>query len=204
MERRIESNPFREGTRAYRFLEIANMDYTTGYSRIVKRDELFQCGLGTTNGGDWCRNDGPLGKYFNIERKKEKGKIVSVQLIGHKKNVYNRKIFPEIYKIKDLRCCVIDVHHSIEIDHKDGRYDDYKINLDMKDFQPLHTSVNKAKRQHCKTCKETGIRYDATRLGYSVSQYIGPEKYMGSCIGCYWYDPSEFNKQVSKHYKKVK
>jgi len=78
------------------------------------------------------------------------------------------------------------------------------IDLDEQDCQPFHTVVNKAKRQHCKQCKETGIRYDATQLGYSVSQYIGPDEYKGSCIGCYWYDPNEFNKQISKDYNKKK
>ena len=205
MERNLKSNPFKEGSKPFRFVEISKLDYTTGYSRIVKRDELEQYGLATTNGGDWCRDDGTLGKTFNIDRVKEKGRIISVQLVGYKKNVFNRVMFPKLYKKhKDSRCRVLDVNHSLELDHKDGRYDDYKISLGMEDVQPLHTAVNKAKRQHCKECRETGVRYDARRLGYSVPQFIGPEKYKGSCIGCYWHDPQEFNINISKTYVKIK
>ena len=69
------------------------------------------------------------------------------------------------------------------------------------DFQPLSKTANNAKRQHCKICRETGKRFDATRLGYSVKQYKGNQKYEGSCIGCYWYDPLMFNKKVSKDFK---
>lgn len=202
MENEITDNPFREGTKAYLFLEIANINYNTGFSRNVKKDE-FPKDLELGNGGSWCRDDGPLGTHFNIVRKKEKGKIISVKLEGYKKNNFNHNIPLDIYnKLKKERCCFIDTTHSIEVDHKDGRYDNYMNKPEEKDLQPVHTTVNKVKRQHCKECKETSIRYDARRLGFSVPQFIGLEMYSGSCIGCYWHDPHEFRKQISKNYKK--
>lgn len=39
----------------------------------------------------------------------------------------------------------------------------------LEDFQPLSKPANDAKRQFCKECKRTGIRYDAKQLGYTVS-----------------------------------
>ena len=205
MENKLESNPFKKGSKAYRFLNISDINYNNGHSRVVPTDE-FPTDMKFGNGADWARDDGALGKRFNIERKKQKGEIVSVQLVGYKKNIFNRNISSNIHNyFKNSRCCVLDIaSNSIEVDHKDGRYDGYMIDLKEKDCQPFHSSVNKAKRQHCKTCRETGIRYDARILGYSVPQYIGPKRYNGSCIGCYWYDPREFNKQVSKEYKKEK
>jgi len=205
MENKLESNPYKKGTKANRFVNCADVNYETGHSRAVPLDE-FPTDMELGNGGGWCRDDGPLGNFFNIDRKKLKGKIVSVQLVGYKKNTFNRNIPSNIHnEFKNSRCCILDITSKlIEVDHKDGRYDDYMIDPDVKDYQSFHSNVNKAKRQHCKKCKETGIRYDAIRLGYNASQFIGPKEYRGSCIGCYWYDPYEFNKQISKEYKKEK
>lgn len=205
MVNKLEDNPFRKGTKAYHFLNIADISYKTGHSRDVPISE-FPTDLKLGNGGSWCRDDGPLGKFFNIDRKKEKGRIISVQLVGYRKNIFDRSIPLEIHnKFKNSRCCVLDIAGQlVEVDHKDGRYDNYSNDLEMGDYQSFHSTVNKAKRQHCKSCKRTGVRYDAMILGYSVPQYIGPKKYNGSCVGCYWYDPIEFNKQVSIDYKKKK
>jgi hypothetical protein len=41
-------------------------------------------------------------------------------------------------------------------------------------------------------------------MGYIVPQWIGSEIYNGSCIGCFWYDPPEFNHQISENFKKVR
>jgi len=201
-------NPFRKGSKAWLFCEVCGLDYKTGHSEIVRIEALTKYKLNTTNGGDWCRSDGPLGKYFNIERIKEKGKIVGVQLVGYKKNTFSSSIKKEIIDFyKKLPCRILDITGEyIEIDHKDGRKDDFgPIEVQKKeDFQPLHKSVNDAKRQHCIDCKRTNIRFDAKRLGYSASQWIGPLNYNGSCIGCFWCDPAEFNAQISYRYKKTK
>jgi len=104
MENKLESNPYKKGTKASRFLNIADVDYETGYSRVVPINE-FPTDMELGNGGGWCRNDGPLGTFFNIDRKKSKGKIVSVQLVGYKK-ILLTAIFPQssiiILKILDV------------------------------------------------------------------------------------------------------
>lgn len=200
----LERNPYTKGSKAWLFLEISNVDYATGFSDPVWRDELDRHNLGTTNGGDWCRSDGALGKYFNIERIKEKGRIIGVKLQGYKKNHFSGRINKEIRDFyADKPCAVLAVSQNIEIDHKDGRKDWYNEHEQTADdFQSLHKTANTAKRQHCKACKESSLRFDARRLGYSVSQWIGPEAYSGTCVGCYWHDPIVFNAQVSASYKK--
>lgn len=196
---------FKKNSYADRFCSIANVDWDTGYSDDISKYKLISFGFSFGNGGGWCRNDGPLGKVFNITRTIKYGQIVSVRLDGFNKIIKSGSISNHIRKtFKNSRCAVLGIKGSyIEIDHKDGRKDDLNvdIHLDPSDFQPLHKTVNVAKRQHCKNCINNNIRFDAKQLGYSTSYWIGDEKYRGSCIGCYWYDPVIFNKKISENYK---
>lgn len=158
------------------------------------------------NGGSWCRDDGSL-KEYNIDRKVEKGSIVSIKLEGFCKQQINKHIKPEIKKYyNDTKCAVLCVS-KIEVDHKDGRRDDPKalnpLKQTVEDFQALSKCVNNAKRQHCKTCRTTGIRFDAKKLGYKVSNTKGGERYLGTCVGCYWFDPKAFNYEISSGYNKT-
>lgn len=59
-----------------------------------------------------------------------------------------------------------------------------------------------AKTHYCSKCRETGKRYDATKLGYSTSFTEGGEEYSYGCKGCYWNDTKEFNRITSNNYKK--
>ena len=90
----------------------------------------------------------------------------------------------------------------MEVDHKDGHRDDYENlkpeNQTLEDFQPLSPAVNKAKRQHCKVCRETKQRFDATVLGFSKCAWAGNGKYRGTCVGCYWHNVKKFNQEISK------
>ncbi len=50
------------------------------------------------------------------------------------------------------------------------------------------------KRQICKECKETGYRFDATKIpGNRYPFYEGEAEYDG-CVGCYQYDPIQYRK----------
>lgn len=201
-------NPFKKDSKAHRFFNIAEVDIEDGHSREVPINEIESMGLGFGNGADWARSDGPLGNLFNIDRikgKKQGNKIIAVQLCGYKKNRFNKHISKKIRdELKKEACRILYVRSDIQIDHKDGQKDDYgpEANQKISDFQPLHRTANDAKRTHCKKCRATKIRFDAKNLGYNVSQWKGPNEYKGSCIGCYWYDPLEFNKQISEKYKK--
>ncbi|MBK1667613.1 hypothetical protein CKO28_06145 [Rhodovibrio sodomensis] len=198
----IDIEKFTKGTAPRRFLEIADVCWSTGYSRCVSVDELdpdMQFG----NGADWARTDGSLGRYFNIHREKKRGRISHIQLVGFRKSAVSGSIPKEVYEAYRKEVCRILATHSrkCEIDHKDGRKD-VDVGAEKEAFQPLSKPANDAKRQHCKVCKQTGQRFDATQLGYSVSQWIGPKEYKGSCVGCFWYDPKEFNNQVSSNFVK--
>jgi hypothetical protein len=57
-----------------------------------------------------------------------------------------------------------------------------------------------AKKEHCKDCRETGKRFDARNLRYSVGWLYGDEN-TAVCEGCYWNDTKFFRKTVSAGYK---
>lgn len=196
----------RPGSKPFLFLELAEPD-EDGFSRkvyvteFVGRYERLQMG----NGGDWCRDDGTLGKYYNIERHLGRAGIDYIQLHGYKKNPNTKPIPDDIRQQVVMRSCVVLAVSNVETDHKDGRRDDPRLSdiskVRIDDFQPLSRAANTAKRQHCKTCRETDQRFDATRLGYSVAQVRGNGVYRGSCIGCYWHDPIFFNQKASADFK---
>ena len=198
---------FKRGSKAALFLELARPD-DLGFSRPVPVSEFTgeYAKLQFGNGGDWIRKDGSLAKRYNIRRLPEgKGKITDVQLQGFKKVVIQKPIPESIRREVVEHRCVVLATGSPQCDHKDGRLDDPRLSdagkVTLEDFQPLSQAANNAKRQHCRECRESGNRFDATRLGYSVSQVRGDGKYNGTCVGCYWHDPLFFNTEISKNYQ---
>ena len=101
---------------------------------------------------------------------------------------------------KGKQCVVLAIGNNLEADHKDGRKD-IPRRLEAPDYQPMTKAVNDAKRTHCDRCQDRKQRFDATRLGYSVGWTVGNNEYIGSCVGCYWYDPTAFNAEISQGYK---
>lgn len=191
-------------TKADLFMELANPD-DDGFSRPVSVDEFTgeYAGLQLGNGGSWCRDDGGLGREFNVVRRKDnKGKIVAVELHGRKKQPILKSVPPDhIRQALTGQPCVVLGTRGVEIDHKDGRRDDPRLadasKVTLDDFQPLSKAANDAKRQHCKTCRETGQRFDASQLGFSAAQFKGNGVYRGTCIGCFWHDPKRFRQEMS-------
>lgn len=197
----------------YAGVEYDENNPTSCFSREVLISELknIHPGFESTNGSNWARSDNSyLGNRYQIIRKKVGGKVFSVKLDGPNYNSIkrHRAIRKDIRdKILKQRCVVLDVGSNIEVDHKNGKYDDLSnISLDkqkLEDFQPLSKAVNNAKRQHCKDCIRDGKRYDARRLGYKEGWILGDENTF-PCIGCYWYDPKRFNELISRDYIKDK
>ena len=189
------------------------LDPTSCFSREIPISELknLHPGFESSNGCQWARSDGSyLGKKYKIKRPQKGGKVFSVRLDGPNANSVkkHRGIRQDIRtEISKQRCVVLDVGSSIEVDHKNGKYDELSNieleNQKIDDFQPLSKAANDAKRQHCKDCIKTGKRYDARRLGYKEGWVVGDEN-TSPCIGCYWYDPKRFNQLISKDYKKEK
>ncbi len=197
----------------YAEVECDETDPTSFFSREILISELrnIHPGFESTNGCQWARSDGSyLGKKYKIKRPKVAGKVYAVQLDGpnHNSIKVHRSIRKDIRDtISKQRCSVLDVGSNIEIDHKNGKYNDL-TNISLKDqklndFQPLSKAANDAKRQHCKECIRLGKRYDARRLGYKEGWVVGDEN-TAPCIGCYWYDPKRFNELISRDYNKTK
>ena len=199
---------FQAGSKNALFIELALPDDESGHSRMVPvkefvgRYQKLQFG----NGADWARKEGTLAKHYNvILHKKGKGnKTTHVELKGYAEKSKQKPIPNSIRKTITAKRCVVLATSKPECDHKDGRVDDPRFSdirqVTMGDFQPLSKAANDAKRQHCINCRNTGLRFDAKRLGYRVSQVIGGEEYIDTCVGCYWHDPFFFNKEVSRNY----
>lgn len=200
------------------FEMYAEVDYNpddpiTCFSREVPIAELknIHPGFESSNGCQWARSDNSyLGKKYKIKRPQKSGKVFAIQLDGPNNN--SLKQFRGIKKeIRDIlstqKCSILDVSSNIEIDHKNGKYNDLtNISLDnqkLSDFQPLSKAANDAKRQHCSQCVKTGKRFDARKLGYKEGWVVGDEN-TAPCIGCYWYDPKRFNQLISKDFNKTK
>ena len=147
-----------------------------------------------------------LARHYNIRRHPEgKGKITHVELQGYRKVPVTEKPIPLgiRQRITAQRCVVLGTGDP-ECDHKDGRLDDPRLSdvnqLRLDDFQPLSKAANDAKRQHCVECRETGLRFDAKRLGYQVSQVRGNGLYNGTCMSdVIGMIHMFFNKEVSRN-----
>ena len=197
-----KSNEQKEKSMKELFLDLARPD-DGGVSRRVYPEEFVgeYAILRHNNGCQWGRDNGPLGKEYIIERYKDGGRIVWYKLHGRnktpKKSPIGRKIKNEL---KGQPCAVTGLTSNTEIDHKDGRYDDPDASDVKKQgpehFQTLIKLVNVAKREHCKKCRKTGNRFDARDLDYPVGWVRGGERYIGTCVGCYWYDPREFRRSL--------
>lgn len=198
------------------FLELAKPD-SSGISRWVNVDEFVGVykDLQLGNGGSWCRASSTLAKKYNVEFDKSKtsgNSIDSIRLNGfNTQSVFNQSIRKDIRDFyKNKKCVMLGVcgkseNTKIEIDHKDGRKNDERISnpntQELEDFQPLCKAANDIKRQICKRCKETNIRWSAKNiLGNPYDFYRGDENYTDElgCVGCYQYDPVAYRKESVK------
>jgi hypothetical protein len=191
------------------FLELAQPD-ENGISRWVSVKEFVGRyeSLRFGNGADWARSDGNLARKFVLERDNTQtvgNSVDRIRLNGFKTEDFgSNQIRADIKRdIKQKRCVILGTSNP-EADHKNGRKDNPRVmNLLTQvkdDFQPLSKAANDAKRQICKMCKATDIRYDAKKLGYPISVTKGNlnyEKPLG-CVGCFWYDPLEFRKHLKE------
>ena len=194
------------GGQAALFEELAQPDHR-GVSRLVRREEMVGCYAGLNNfgnGGAWCRSDGSLGRKYVIRREKggPRGSISGVQLMGFNNRPLNTQTPDSLRRqvTTGQRCVVLAVGNNLEADHKDGRKD-IPRRLALVDYQPMSKAANDAKRTHCDRCQDSRERFDATQLFYSVGWTVGGREYIGSCVGCYWYDPAAFNREVSSNYQ---
>ena len=207
-------------TKTELFIELAKPD-KDGISRWVKTTEFvgYYSALKFGNGGSWCRTNSPLAKKYIIETDKTLtpgNSIDAIRLNGFKKTgTFSQAIRKDIKDFyKNQKCVMLGVkgfseNTKIEIDHKDGRKDDWRVSdiksQRLEDFQPLCKAANDVKRQICKACKESNERWDATNIkGNPYPFYQGDKSYTAElgCIGCYQYDPVEYRKSCVKRIAK--
>ena len=191
------------------FIKLAQPD-EHGVSRWVNVGEFvgeYAC-LTFGNGASWACKESAFAQKYIIEFDKSitKGNgIDRIRLAGFRDGDYSQHIRSDIKRaIKAQRCVVLGTSDP-EVDHKNGMKNEDRVmrNEDqrLEDFQPLSKAANDAKRQFCKDCKRTQIRFDAKRLGYPMSYYAGQARHNfeeNACIGCYWYDPIEFKKHLQE------
>lgn len=194
-------------TKTELFIKLAQPD-SNGVSRWVSASEFVgeYADLKFGNGASWARKESHLAKKYIVEFDKSitsGNGIDRIRLNGFNDGDYSQHIRAEIKKaIKAQRCVVLGTSNP-EVDHKNGMKNEARVMRNeyqrLEDFQPLSKAANDAKRQYCKECMRTGIRYDAKKLGYPMSYYKGGSTHNNeenACEGCYWYDPIEFKKHL--------
>jgi len=196
------------------FIELAKPN-EDGISRWVNITEFINdySSLELLNGLNWGRKSSSIAKEYNLEVDKSitsGNKIDRIRLNGfntsNDRNI-SQTIRADIKReISQKRCIVLGTNrscdHKVEVDHKDGRKVDERImntkTQVLDDFQPLSKPANDAKRQFCKECNDTNLRYDAKLLGYPISFTKGNINFTTEigCNGCFWYDPIAFRQEL--------
>ena len=196
-------------TKTELFIKLAQPN-ENGISRWVDIDEFVgeYASLTFGNGASWARKESTLAKRYIIEFDKSitpGNGIDRIRLSGFNDGDYSQHIRADIKRAIKARRCVVLGTSNPEVDHKNGMKNEDRVmrNEDqrLEDFQPLSKAANDAKRQYCKECMRTGIRYDAKKLGYPMSYYKGFAEHHNepnACEGCYWYDPIEFKKHLQE------
>ena len=197
----------------------------------------YQC-LENKNGGGWCRFDGTFGKKYKAVSVKKNGSIKyswdpedheveeirallptnagekgcalhHIFVYGEQNLNAGRPIRQDIRDaLSKLPCVACGSTSNIEIDHKNGLYNDPRVlnaqTQTVDDFQPLCKHCNDQKRQTIKKMKETGVRHSACDIP-SLSQlgfdYLGTDASYdindpNTMVGTYWYDPVAFMRYV--------
>ncbi len=196
-------------TKTELFIKLAQPN-ENGVSRWVDISEFvgeYAC-LTFGNGASWARKESMLARKYVIEFDKSitpGNGIDRIRLNGLNNGDYSQHIRADIKRIIRAQRCVVLGTSNPEVDHKNGMKNEDRVmrNEDqrLEDFQPLSKAANDAKRQYCKECRRTGIRYDAKKLGYPMSYYKGGATHNNeenACEGCYWYDPIEFKKHLTE------
>jgi hypothetical protein len=131
---------------------------------------------------------------------------VAIKFSGYKtETTFNQAIRTDIKKaISSKRSAWSGLNSYIEVDHKDGRKEDLRLNdkekQKLEDFQPLTKAENDYKRQKCKDCKKTNIRPsgidDDCPFNFLGVDYTEGERTFDAektrCKGCWLYDVDDF------------
>lgn len=157
----------------------------------------------------------------NINKIKNKlsgkgNKLRFIQIIGVQDKIINRPIRKNIRDIIiKKRCVSCGTNNDIEVDHKNGLYNDKRV-LNVKtqtidDFQPLCRHCNLEKRQIIKKMKETGKRPKATQhpmfKPFGIDFIYGDETFdindPNALLGTLWYDFINFTTELIQLHHKI-
>jgi len=176
--------------------------------------------LQSKNGGTWFRASSTIHNYFEVEIIKKNDSHSSLAT-GYKLNGFseqyrtiNNYIPTKVREEHKDKPCVVSgkIHLIMEVDHKigfkEGQMKDDPRLKESDYYQPMSKTINDAKREHCKGCKETSCRFDARALGFTLPVTKGTTKLESAkegkfshktnpCDGCYWFDPQKFIKEHS-------
>lgn len=172
--------------------EITNKDWIT-------KDDLAKNGffpIKGTNGRDIRF----IKAKYELEEHREGNKIPKFRVIGLNEEKTTRYIKADIRnKLKKEKCAFLNTRANIEIDHKNGRYNDNRaLNTETQtidDFQALSKTANNMKREACLKCAKTGIKFDAREVGMAIPNLNGEYTHNdkpNDCQGCFWFDPKQF------------
>ena len=187
-----EINPDRQG-------------FSNWFSVAALAEKLPTCrSLGGVNGSGMFTRE--LAKDFNFApdqaKEKDGSRIVRRRAYGLTKN--RAEQFPirsDIRReISKGFCAALGTRSQLEVDHKDGRKDNWQTNSvelqRLEDFQALHKTANGVKREQCKHCERSNRRFDARHLGFQRGWTEGGAEYQGTCRGCFWFDPVAFRQAL--------
>jgi hypothetical protein len=153
-----------------------------------------------------------------LERKANKGngieflRIIGINIIDEKTT---RSIRSDIKIHFKNKCCVVCGNSKTEIDHKNGLYNNPRVNKTetqtIDDFQALCKHCNDQKRQTYVWQKKHNKRYPATEipmfLYFGIQYTEGDESFdphdPNAMIGTYWYDPIDFQKKLVNLVKSI-
>lgn len=157
-----------------------------------------------------------------LDKKKSSGNsIYMIKVYGVQDKSFSKTIRADIRrKVLEKPVCVgcgCVNSKSIEIDHKNGLYNNPRVNntttQNIQDFQPLCRHCNDVKRQTIKDMKKTHKRYPATNIPhlktYGIDFIEGDETYnpddVNAMVGTYWYDPIKFHECIKyRHDEEIK
>ena len=200
---------FRDGTFADKMenflIEYGGLDAETGISEQIEVSDAEAFDLRFTGNGSILRPESAFRRKYNVEYEKEGRRIARFRCSGYncedKAKQGIRKDIRDYYS--KMPSVWSGLTTNIEVDHKNGRKDDLRLNdlsqQSYDDFQPLTKAENDYKRQKCKECKRTDIRpsgkdddcpFNFLGIDYTegTSQYDNCTK----CRGCWLYDIAKF------------
>jgi ICEA Protein len=191
--------------------EFISIDKLSLLSKGCKQNEIHM--FQSNNGVSYLRRDSIICKKYLVDRTyhKSTGALIGFKLIGFNTKTFVSRHIPQSIRKSVLqkygfKCIWCGSQQKLEVDHKNGRYNDVTDKVD--DFQILCKSCNDKKRERCNKCRETGCRYNVQKeispILYKSPFICGSAKYNEKvgCNGCFLYDIEDFYKNHDKNEKK--